>query len=108
MIGNTLSGHAVDLYEDFAAYEDLPPLLRRVLRRARRDYDATVVRQQWWRASRRGIDLREFAVVLIDSWSHDEAEHTYRDYGPLHPEADNHGRRLRPSKAACWTPGKTQ
>jgi hypothetical protein len=32
-----------------------------------------------------------------------EPEKTYETYGPDHPEADSHGRDLRPDKQAVWS-----
>ena len=105
MAGNGYGSYVTTRERDMAAHDASPRWLREVanysvakwggapLHRAAKEF-LSVYRGP------RGIELFKAGIRKTES------EDTYKAYGPTHPEADNHGKALRPARFANWKRGK--
>lgn len=108
-MSNQQHGRRVNREANFAAFDMLPPHLRRTLRYATAKWGAQSILNEFDRLVY-SCNYSDAAaeIAIIRGIARQEPEDTYRTYGPDHPEADSHGRQLRPHKFACWTPRKRQ
>ncbi|MEM9579071.1 MAG: hypothetical protein AAF891_00170 [Pseudomonadota bacterium] len=92
-----------NVHEDLNAFDQLPRALRQACRYAVASWSCVHALKEL----RDLTNMMELPVpvasrLIIDGMAYSEPEDTYRAYGPDHPEADNHGRRLKPAKFATW------
>jgi len=91
--------------EDLAAYDASPAWLRREMRHGPSNWSAVHLLRDVIRLSEIvGEDSARDRVRRM--MREDKAETCYRFYGPDHPEADAHGRTLRPAPNAVGWPDR--
>lgn len=71
----------------WAAYDALPPALRRVWQLAPDNYAMPGELRRWERAQQKGVTLDAFRNSLIANLCDEIRFRAARDYGPDHPDA---------------------
>ncbi|GHF33172.1 DUF6525 family protein [Seohaeicola zhoushanensis] len=103
MSGNGYGTYRTSRYDDMRAYDALPPEARAMLRTAVGSWAAESIGENLMQLTGRlGLSMLQAVAISAENIRNREAEDTYRHYGPSHPEADNHGRRLKPAPSANW------
>lgn len=105
MSGNGYGALMVSREQDMAAYDRCPAWLRREMQEAVPSWGAKRLLAQAANLERR-YDEPYARRQIVEMMRNYEAEDTYRYYGPSHPEACNHGRRLRPAPNAIGWPAR--
>ena len=95
----------VDRERDMAAYDRCPAWLRREMQEAVGSWGAKRLLSQA-REIQRKSDEPTARRVIVEMMRNHEAEDAYRYYGPSHPEAYSHGRRMRPAPNAVGWPAR--
>lgn len=73
--------------DEWRAYDQLPPPIRRQLAGLAYDYAALDWMAAWRKAQRQGCAVAEFCAAVADMHRRDIAINVRRTYGPTHPEA---------------------
>lgn len=92
----------VTMEQDFAAYDVLPAELRALVRAAPLNTDPRQFADMWRKHSAQGTPIQAFVAICVRGMTRVMSEETWRTYGPRHPEANAHGRRLRRNHIAAW------
>jgi hypothetical protein len=101
-MGNGHGTYSATRKQKYQSFDRLPPWMRQVLARAVASWAPHPI-LQWWKRELRHLPQDAAMSRLLTMIRREEAEDTWRDYGPDHPEADAHGKRLRPSRHAAWS-----
>lgn len=107
MTQNTLRGHSVNMIEEFAAYDAMPPFFRRVFQNAALDFAVTHAIENY-RSARAFLSEREAKRLWLATFRAAEDQETAETYGPDHPETKPHLRTATPAPYAVHGPGKAR
>lgn len=104
MTCNQTHGHRTTLERMMREHDALPQIARMVGCYAVSKYDAISCRAavqdaSFGRPSLTRTDILQRALALLDK---NEAEDTFRFYGPKHPECPSYFLAVRPPKGAWW------
>lgn len=84
------NGHGpyrVDFWEDFAAYDRLPPVLRRAVQQAVNTYACGRIEKHFKSEIQRGHAARPVCLAIIRGMAAQDRQSTLEFYGADHPEA---------------------
>lgn len=101
-MGNGYGSYRSTRESEFRAYDALPKAVRDLLKYTVADWPSPPVLKEL-RAAFAVIGSRQACIeLLVKSIRQSEEKDCYRTYGPDHPQANAHGKKLRRAKNACW------
>lgn len=92
----------VTMQQDFASYDALPASLRALVRSLPLNTNPRQVAALWRKHEAEGVPMHQFVAMCVRGMTRLMSEETYRTYGPRHPAANSHGKRLRRNHIAIW------
>lgn len=106
MISNGYGTYRCTAERDFLFYDALPLPVRDMLKYVAADWAApsimSYLRDAFELSRSRSASIEAVRQMIAE----DEAEDAYRTFGPTHPQANSHGRRLSPDRHGLWSAGR--